>query len=150
MAWLRANVSDNNPYKTFQAILDFLTGDPNTHGRDWQVLSSTLRDDANNINTKTFSGSLGAVSADTWYYLDTTSVYDEEIKDGDATLTEGEDYVIDRYVGKIKFLNDYSDVSYSYTFKREEWLLYNTGEGGTDKVWVVLRPLIIDTEEEGC
>ena len=149
MAWLRTTISDGNPYKLFQAILDFLTGDPNTHGRDWQILSSTQRTDSGNVNQKTITGSFSDVSAGEWYYFPTTSVYDEEIKDGDTTLVEGDDYEIDRYVGKIKFTADHSSIDFSYTFKREEWLLYNTGEGGTDKVWVVLRPLIIDTEEEG-
>jgi len=145
MATLNTTASS---YQVFQKILDFLTSDSNTEGKDWQIVFSDFVEGHNQINTRSFQADLGDVVSDTWYYLPSTSVYDETVKSGDTTLSEGSDYILDRHIGKIKFNNNYQNVTVSYTFKREKWVLYNIGSSEQENIYVGLLPVIKSSEDE--
>jgi len=142
----------NNCYETITQVIRFLCDDSATAGRDWQVKSYVINeDDPNNLQYRTFSGSLTVSALDTPIYLPTVNTEETVFTKGGTTLTQGTDYTLDNILGKVTFLSggavSASDViEYEYKFKRAEYILYNSD--GSSYVYVILKLQIYNTESE--
>lgn len=121
----------------YTQILRFITDDPNTAGRDWQIIYTELDNSPNNVQYISYLGSLDVTELNTWYYLPTCHITEYTFNIGGINLVENVDYTLDWKLGKIKFLTQTGTVDYSYKFKRFRIVLKNVGSG-TDAIYIGL------------
>lgn len=131
-------ITVSNFKEAYTAFIRWICDDPNTPGRDWSLVWYELDTTSGNFSYISYSGSINVQQLNYWYYLPTVQVTEYSFTRNGNLLVEGTDYVIDWFIGKVKFLTGTPPytVSYSYKFKRFKLVFYNVGPGETDNNWV--------------
>lgn len=124
----------------FSTIIRFLCDDPNTPGRDWQIIFTELDNSSNNFQWIRKTGTLTIPSANTWVYLPSGFVTEYSFTYNSQTLQEGVDYQLNWILGKIKIINSSFNfplnINYDYKFKRYRIIIKNNGLWGEDDIFV--------------
>jgi hypothetical protein len=126
----------NNFVSAFTNFFRFICGDPNTPGRDWQIVYTNLDASPNSFTSIAYSGSIAVNALNTPTALPTGFVSNYTFTNGSTTLVEGTDYSLDWKLGYFTLLQGTvpATINYSYNFKRYQIVVRNTGLDGQSQI----------------
>jgi hypothetical protein len=126
----------NNFVSAFTNFFRFICGDPNTPGRDWQIVYTNLDSSPNSFTSIAYSGSITVNALNSAVALPTGFVSNYTFTNGSTTLVEGTDYSLDWKLGYFTLLKGSvpATINYSYNFKRYQIVVRNTGLDGQSQI----------------